>query len=81
MAKGFTQKPVDYTDTFSPVTRFETIRVLLAIAAQRKWTIKQFDIKTAFLNSNLKEKLYMMQPEGYSDNSNKVCKLLKGCMN
>lgn len=75
-ARGFTQQHgVNYFETFSPVVRFTSIRIILAIAAQRRMCIKQFDIKTAFLNGELKEEVYMEQPIGFSDGTNKVCRL------
>ena len=76
VARGFTQRlGVDYGDTYSPVTRPETIRTMLAIAAQRGWKLRQFDVKTAFLNGRLEEDLYMRQPEGFADQMDRVCKL------
>lgn len=78
-AKGFAQKQgIDYTETFSPVVRYDSIRTLLAIAAQNNLRIRQFDVKTAFLNGILNEDVYMSLPEGLEvTNSNKVCKLNK----
>uniref|UniRef100_A0ABD2WMS0 Integrase catalytic domain-containing protein n=1 Tax=Trichogramma kaykai TaxID=54128 RepID=A0ABD2WMS0_9HYME len=76
--KGFAQKEgIDYTETFSPVARFETIRTIISIAAKNNLSLSQFDIKTAFLNGTVKEEIYMKQPEGFSDGSDRVCKLLK----
>lgn len=77
VAKGFTQKEgIDYKETFSPVVRFESLRAVLAIAANEKLLLKQFDVKTAFLNGILEETVYMRQPQGFSDGTQKVCKLL-----
>ena len=54
MAKGFSQRPgLDYDETFSPVVRYETIRLLLATAALENWDIEVLDVKTAFLYGNL----------------------------
>lgn len=76
--RGFTQEHgVDYSETFSPVVKFTSIRTILAIAAQRKLKLKQFDVKTAFLYGDLEEDVYMTQPIGYNDGSGKVCKLIK----
>lgn len=76
VARGFTQQyGVNYNETFSPVVRFTSIRVILAVAAQRRMHMKQFDVKTAFLNGDLKETVYMEQPVGFRDGSNRVCKL------
>lgn len=78
VARGFSQIPgVDFFDTFSPVARLETMRALLAVTVQRKWGLKQFDVKTAFLNGTLEEVIFMKQPKGYDDGSNRVYKLLR----
>lgn len=76
--KGCSQKAnIDYTETFSPVARFESIRILMSIACANDYEIYQFDIKAAFLYGDLKEDIFMKQPEGFNDGSNKVCKLRK----
>lgn len=78
VARGFTQEyGVNYYETFSPVVRFTSIRMILAIAASKKMRLKQFDVKTAFLNGELNETIYMKQPLGFTDGSEKVCKLKK----
>ncbi len=80
VAKGFTQKEnVDYFDTFAPVSRISSIRVLFALASVHKLIIHQMDVKTAFLNGDLQEEIYMVQPEGYVvfGQETKVCKLRK----
>lgn len=78
VARGNKQEyGVDYFKTFSPVARHASIRLLLSHAAKENLHVKTFDIKTAFLNGDLQEDIYMSQPEGYQDGSNKVCKLLK----
>ncbi|KAI3723535.1 hypothetical protein L2E82_35178 [Cichorium intybus] len=78
VAKGFTETPgVDYDETFSPVAKIKSIRIMLAIAAFHDYEIWQMDVKTAFLNGKLTEDVYMNQPEGFVDAKypNKVCKL------
>lgn len=78
VVKGCSQQPEeDFNETFSPVARFESIRLLLAIAATRDCTLKQIDIKTAFLYGDLDEIIFMHQPEGYNDGSDRVCQLKK----
>ena len=80
VAKGFTQKEnVDYFDTFSPVARIASIRILIALASVCKLFIHQMDVKTAFLNGDLEEEIYMVQPDGcvILEQENKVCKLVK----
>lgn len=77
VAKGYTQKyGIDYGDTFAPVAKINTIRVLVSIAAAQDWPLKQFDVKNAFLNGHLEEEVYMDPPPGISC-GNKVCKLKK----
>jgi len=80
VAKGFTQIPgIDYDETFSPVARFESIRLLLALAALEDWEIHQLDVKSAFLNGVLDEEIYMEQPQGFiiTGKENQVCRLKK----
>src|SRR5262249_46094582 len=80
VAKGFKQKEgIDYFDTYSPVARMTTIRVLVALASIYDLKIHQMDVKTAFLNGELEEEIYMDQPEGFvaSGNEHKVCKLVR----
>lgn len=78
VARGFNQQHgIDYEETFSPVVRFTSIRTMLSIAAKNRYTVKQFDVTTAFLYGDLEEEVYMKQPIGFSDNSDRVCKLQK----
>jgi hypothetical protein len=57
---------VDYDDTFALVARMESVRVLLALAAQEGWCVHHMDVKLAFLNGDLKEELYVQQPPDYA---------------
>ena len=66
VAKGFTQiHGIDYSETFSPVARFKSLHLLLAIAALEDWEIHSMDVKSAFLNGNLDKEIYMAQPTGF----------------
>ena len=79
VARGLVQKAgVDYNETFSPVARYETIRSVLPVSAQ-DLHLYQFDVKTAFLYSDIEEEVYMTQPKGFDDGSGRVCKL-KRCI-
>ena len=73
------KKGIDYFDTYAPVARISTIRLLIALASIHNLIIHQMDVKTAFLNGDLDEEVYMNQPQGFimPGNENKVCKLIK----
>lgn len=76
VAKGFTQQAgIDYTLTFSPVARYTSLRVILAIAAEIDLEITQMDAVSAFLNGPLEEEVYMNQAPYFNDGSDRVCKL------
>nr|GEW30244.1 TMV resistance protein N [Tanacetum cinerariifolium] len=78
--KGFRQREgPDYFDTYSLVMRITSIRMIVAIAALRNLEVHQMDVKTAFLNGDLKEEIYMNQPEGFISpgQEGKVCRLVK----
>lgn len=64
--KGYAQQyGVDYQETFAPVARYDTIRLLIALAASNSWQIHQLDVKSAFLNGFLAEEIFVEQPDGY----------------
>jgi hypothetical protein len=78
VAKGFKQRyGIDYEDTFSPVVKIATVRLVLSIAVSRGWSLRQLDVKNAFLHGVLEEEVYMRQPPGYEDASQPhyICKL------
>ena len=80
VAKGFSQRQnVVYFDTFAYVTKISSIHILNAVASIHKLFIYQMDVKTTFLNGDLEEEIYMLQPEGCitPGQENKVCKLSK----
>ncbi|KAL0549588.1 hypothetical protein IC582_014074 [Cucumis melo] len=80
VAKGYKQQErLDYFDTYSPVTRITSIRMLIAISALHGFEIHQMDVKTTFLNGELDEEIYMQQLEGFVSPSQekKVCKLIR----
>ena len=69
VAKGYTQTyGVDYSETFSPVTKIYTIRIIFSIAANQNWPLHQFDVKNAFLHGKIEEEVYMEPPPGLPEN-------------
>ncbi|GJX35210.1 retrovirus-related pol polyprotein from transposon TNT 1-94 [Tanacetum coccineum] len=80
VAQGFRQEEgIDFEESFAPVARIEAIRIFVAYAAHKNMIIYQMDVKTAFLNGELKEEVYVSQPEGFvdQDNPSHVYKLKK----
>ena len=63
---GYAQKyGIDYKEVFAPVARWDSIRLILALAAHKDWNIYQLDVKSAFLHGNLEENVYVEQPKGF----------------
>nr|CAN78733.1 hypothetical protein VITISV_020436 [Vitis vinifera] len=80
VARGFTQSyGIDYQETFAPVAKLNTIRILLSLVVNQDWCLQQLDIKNAFLNGDLEEEVYMEIPPGFEGSmaKNQVCKLQK----
>jgi Reverse transcriptase (RNA-dependent DNA polymerase) len=68
VAKGYTQTYwIIFQETFSPVAKLNTIRVILSLAADFDWPLHQFDVKNTFLHGDLEEEIYMDMPPGYGD--------------
>ncbi|XP_066163729.1 uncharacterized protein [Oryza sativa Japonica Group] len=67
VAKGYVQQQgIDFEEVFAPVARMETVRLLIALAANKGWQIHHMDVKSAFLNGDLEEEVYVVQPPGFS---------------
>ena len=80
VAKGYSQKPgFDYEEIFPPVAMLKSIRIILSITTHLDYEIWQMDVKTTFLNSDLEESIYMMQPGEFiaKGQEHLVCKLHK----
>jgi hypothetical protein len=80
MAKGFTQREgIDYNETFSPVSSKDSFRIIMALVAHYNLELHQMDVKTAFLNGDLYENVYMAQPKGFvvEGNESLGCHLTK----
>jgi hypothetical protein len=73
------QKALDTGDTFSPVVKVATIKIIISIAVSKGWSLRQLHVQNAFLHGDLEKEVYMQQPPGYEDKSypNYVCKLDK----
>jgi hypothetical protein len=67
VARGFLQQEgVNFDDAFTPVARMESVRLILALASQEGWRVHHMDVKSAFLNGDLKEEVYVHQPSGFT---------------
>lgn len=77
VARGFSQKAsFDYEETYSPVAKHTTLRILFSVVNHFDMHMEHMDVKNAFLNGDLTEDIYMQQPKGFQE-GNKVCKLNK----
>ena len=78
VSKLFSQvQGLDYKETFEPVSKMDSIRLVLAIAANKHWEVHHMDVKSAFLHGELQEEIYMQQPKGFQEDPSLVCKLKK----
>ena len=80
VARGFSQKEgIDYDETFAPIARYSSIRAIISLASVMGWKLHQMDVKTAFLNGEIEEEVYIEQPEGFElhGKESHVCKLKK----
>ena len=84
VAQGFTQQEgLDFVDTFSPVAKLTSVKLLIALAAANGWSLNQMDVSNAFLHGELDEEIYMTLPPGYTPKNGEtlppdaVCKLHK----
>jgi len=76
--RGFEQQPgVDFDETFAPVAKLQSLRMMLALAAIHDWEIDQMDVVTAFLNPKIDDDVYMVVPQGIESGGSQVCKLRK----
>ena len=72
VAKGFSQiEGIDYEELFSPVVRYESVRIIFALTALEQWHLEAVDVKTVFLYGKLDEEIYMQQPEGFMQKGHK----------
>ena len=78
MAKNYSQvHGIDYTETFAPVAKMDSIRQVLALAATKCWEVHHMDVKSAFLHGEIQEEIYMQQPKGFQEDPSLVCRLKK----
>jgi hypothetical protein len=80
VVKGYAQRRgIDYDEVFAPVARLDTVRLLISLGALKGWEVHHMDVKSAFLNGDLREEVYVEQPEGFIKKGceHKVLKLKK----
>jgi hypothetical protein len=80
VARGFSQKEgIDYDEIFALVSRYTSIRVIISLASVFNWKLRQMDVKTAFLNGEVEQEVYIEQPKGFviHKKESHVCKLKK----
>lgn len=78
VARGFLQTfGLDYHDSFAPVAKVVTVRLLIAFAVNNQWNVHQLNINNAFLHGKLGEDVYLVPPQGFKVHARQVCKLQK----
>ena len=79
VAKGYNQRGgIDYEETFSPVAKIVTFRLVITLSVNNSWSLHQMDINNVFLYGELTQDVYMVLPQGYHEkNDTRVCKLVK----
>ena len=78
VAKGFSQvEGIDYTETFAPVAKMNSIHLVLSFVASYKWEVHQMDVKSTFLHGDLHEAIYIEQPPGFIHNDSSLVFCLK----
>ena len=78
VAKGYSQvHGVDYTETFAPVAKMDSIRLILALASSKGWQLHNMDVKSAFLHGEIQEEIYMQKPKCFQEDPSLVCRLNK----
>ena len=80
VAKGYSQQEgIDFEEMYAPVAKLNTNKLLVQLAIKQNWRIHQLDVKFAFLNGDLKEEVYLVQPKGFMQNGQEhlVCRLKK----
>ena len=66
MSRGFSQREgIDYEETFAPVSRYTSIRTIMALAFMMKWVLHQMDVNTSFFNAMIEEDVYIEHPQGF----------------
>ena len=76
--KGYSQvHGVDYTETFTPIAKMDSVRLVLAIATSKGWQVHHMDVKCEFLNGELQEDIYMQKPEFLQEDASLFCRLKK----
>jgi hypothetical protein len=74
--QGFSQvEGIDYSETFSPISKMNSICLVLSLVASQGWSVYQMDVKSVFLHGDLHEEIYMEQPPGFVQDSSLVCRL------